>query len=236
MINNIDYVIISSDDNPLYKDFYEIVAKRWYELGFKTYFINITNTNEIIENKWGVIHKMKSVDGFSTGLQSQIVRLFVSNLIDGNILISDIDMLPLSSKYFNNLVYDLTEKNIVLCSGQPYSDVPFYPMCYILTKSKLLRSILEIEGMTFENYCKMINDTYHGAWNSDENFLYDKLKNNEGILIKKERDFEKRIDRSKWVYDINLLKNDYYIDSHLLRPLSTEIKQINNLLNELKNG
>jgi hypothetical protein len=232
----IDYVIISSDDNPLYKDFYEVVAKRWFDLGFNTYFINITNKDEIIKNKWGIIHRIKSIEKFSNGLQSQIVRLFAANLVDGNILISDIDMLPISSTYFNEQVNDLTDKNVVLCSGQPYSDVPFYPMCYVLSNSKVLKNLLEINDMTFENFCEMINEKYKGVWNSDENFLYDKLKNNEDKLVKKERDFKKRIDRSNWVYDINLLKNDYYIDSHLLRPISTEIKQINYLLNELKNG
>jgi hypothetical protein len=109
-------------------------------------------------------------------------------------------------------------------------------MCYVLSNSKVLKNLLEINDMTFENFCEMINEKYKGVWNSDENFLYDKLKNNEDKLVKKERDFKKRIDRSNWVYDINLLKNNYYIDSHLLRPISTEIKQINYLLNELKNG
>jgi hypothetical protein len=232
-MNNIDYVIISSDDNPLYKDFYGIVAKRWFELGFKTYFINITDNDEIVKNEWGVIHKIKSIDGFSTGFQSQIVRLFSPNLIDGNILISDIDMLPISSRYFNEQVSYLTNDNIVLCSGQPYSDVPFYPMCYVISNSKVLKKTLGIDNLSFEEYCKMIKEQYHLAWNSDENFLYDKLKNFQGILTKKERDFKKRIDRSSWMYDINLIKNDYYIDSHLLRPLSTEIEKINKLLNDL---
>ena len=81
----IDYVVISSDDNSLYKDFYEIVAKRWNQLGLKVYYINITNEDQMIENEYGIIHKIKSIDGFSTGFQSQIVRLFSSNLIEGNL-------------------------------------------------------------------------------------------------------------------------------------------------------
>ena len=37
----IDYVVISSDENLMYKDFYPIVARRWLDLGFKTYYVNI---------------------------------------------------------------------------------------------------------------------------------------------------------------------------------------------------
>ena len=75
----IDYVILSSDDNPLYKDFYDVVSKQWNKLGFKTYYINITNIDEIVKTEFGVIHKIKSLDFVSTGFQSQVVRLFASN-------------------------------------------------------------------------------------------------------------------------------------------------------------
>ena len=95
-MNNIDYVVISSDDNPMYKDFYPIVAKRWFDLGFKTYYVNITDEDSIEESEWGIVHKMKSLDFVSTGFQSQVVRLYCSNLVNGNILTSDIYMLPIN--------------------------------------------------------------------------------------------------------------------------------------------
>ena len=100
----IDYVVISSDDNPMYKDFYPIVSKIWNSFGLKTYFINITNENSITENEYGFVHKIKSIDNIPSSYQSQIVRLFSPNLIDGNILMSDIDMIPLNYDYFKNKV------------------------------------------------------------------------------------------------------------------------------------
>lgn len=231
----IDYVIISSDDNTTYKDFYHIVASRWNKLGFKTYYINITDTEELIKNKYGIIHKIKKLDVISTSFQSQVVRLFVSNLIkNSNILISDIDMLPINGGYFNQYLNQLTKKNVIIYSGQPYRDVPYYPMCYILSDSDNLSEILEIKGLNFSQYCKMLLEQYGDKWNCDENFVYDKLsKNQDRLIINNRNIIETRIDRSNWVYDIDKIKEGFYFDSHLLRPLEKNKKEITELLNIL---
>jgi hypothetical protein len=230
----IDYVIISSDDNPMYKDFYTIVAKRWFDLGFKTYYVNISDVDDISENEYGIIHKIKALDFVSTGFQSQVVRLFSSKFIEGNIMMSDIDMLPINKEYYNQYLNELTDDNVIIYSGQPYGDVPYYPMCYVVSNSSNFRKYLEIEDMNFFEYCKMLSDDYGQSWNTDENFMYDKFKKFKNYLVIKQRDFARRVDRGYWSYNIELLKNGYYIDSHMLRPYSYYKKQIDNILYEIK--
>jgi hypothetical protein len=236
----INYVVISSDDNPMYKDFYEIVAKRWNQFGLKVYYINITNVDEIIENEYGVIHKMKALEGFSTGFQSQIVRLFASNLIEGNILTSDIDMLPISKNYFLDRTTLTEGDKIVIYSGQPYGDVPYYQLCYVLANTKLFRECLGISDLTFYDFCKLLKDRYNEAWNSDEHFMYDEFQNHlDKLIILRDRDLSwggesKRIDRYMWMYNLDLLYNNYYIDSHMLRPYSQYKYDIDYLIKNLK--
>jgi hypothetical protein len=230
-MNNIDYVVISSDDNPMYKDFYPIVAKRWFDLGFKTYYVNITDEDSIEESEWGIVHKMKSLDFVSTGFQSQVVRLFTSTFIEARLLMSDIDMLPLNGNYFSSISKDLNDKNVIIFSGQPYGDVPYYPMCYVLSKSENFKKYLNIENLSFEHYCKKLYSKYGNAWNTDENFMYDQFENfKEQLLIRRDRDFSRRIDRGNWFYNESALKNGYYIDSHLLRPYNTHKKYIDKLV------
>ena len=214
----IDYIIISSDDNPLYKDFYPVVANKWKEFGFKTYYINITDHDEYIENEYGIIKKIKSLDFVSTGFQSQVVRLFSVNFIEGNILTSDIDMMPLNKDYYNQYNNELTEDNVIIYSGTPYGSIPYYPMCYILSHSSNLMKYLGIESMDFSEFCKILYSRYNGDQNTDEHFMYDRFQLFKDKLIIKERDYSRRIDRSGWIYDEELLKNGYYIDSHLPRP------------------
>lgn len=230
----IDYVIIASDENPTYKDFYPIVAKKWFELGYKTYYVNICDTDEILENKWGIIHNIKALDFVSTAFQSQVVRLFCSNFIEGNLLMSDIDMLPINKDYYNSYLDELTESNVIIYTGQPYTDVPYYPMCYILAHSKTLRNILSIGNLRFSDYCKMLFEKYGEAWNTDEHFMYDEFQKNKEYLIIKKRDLKRRVDRANWTYDLDLLKKGHYIDSHLLRPYEKYFQKINELINNTK--
>lgn len=231
---NIDYVIISSDDNPLYKDFYPVVAKRWFELGFKTYYVNITDKDEVLENEYGIVHRIKSVNVGSTGFQSQVVRLFTSNFVEGNLLMSDIDMLPINGDYFKQYLNELTEDNVIIYSGQPYGNVPYYPMCYVLSHSSNFKKYLNIENLKFEEYCKLLIDKYGEAWNTDENFMYDQFQTHIDKLSIKNRDFGRRVDRGNWSYNSFGLKNGYYIDSHMLRPYSQYKKYIDNLIYEIK--
>lgn len=230
----IDYVIISSDDNPMYKDFYPIVAKMWKKLGFKTYYVNITDKEEIIENEFGIVHKIKDTGFGSTGFQSQIVRLFTSKFIDGVILTSDIDMLPINGEYFSSYVKELNSENVIIYSGQPYGSVPYYPMCYVLSHTSNFRKYLDLEDLSFEQYCSLLLNKYGQAWNTDEHFMYDKFETHKDKLLIKTRDFSRRIDRGNWQYDLNLLENDYYIDSHLLRPYSNYKNLIDKLICQTK--
>lgn len=225
-MNNIDFVIISSNDDPMYKDFYPIVAKRWYEMGFKTYYINITDCDEIITNEYGIIHKMKAIEGINTGFQSQVVRVFASNFFEGNMLTSDIDMFPINREYYTQYNHELTYDNVIAFTGLH----PYYPMCYVLSHTRNFRKYLDIENLNFNDYCQMLLKEYGEKWNTDEHFMFDKLQQNLDKIILKERDLSRRIDRSMWTFDLRLLQKGYYIDSHMLRPYSQYKKYIDELI------
>jgi hypothetical protein len=234
-MKKIDFVIISSDENKIYKDFYPLVSKQWFKMGIKTYYLLISDENSIIENEYGVIQKIKKLDFVSTGFQSQVVRLYASTIInDSNILISDIDMMPINKDFFTEKLTNLTNENVILYSGQPYSDVPFYPMCYVLSNSNNLKEVLGIGDLSFFDFCKKLISEYGEKWNCDENFLYDKLQENKDKILLYTRHFSDRIDRGNWNYNIEKLKMGGYVDSHLLRPLESnyvEIKKLIDLIN-----
>jgi len=229
-----DYVIISSDDNPLYKDFYPIVAQRWKDLGYKTYYLNITDNTSIDCNEYGVVHKIKKVEFIPTSFQSQVIRLFSSNFINGNLLMSDIDMLPISKDYFNKYDNELENNNIILYSGQPYGVNPYYPMCYVLGHSTTLKKYLNIDKISFEEYCKVLSEKIGIKWNTDEHFMYESLQPYKQFLRIKQRDFTRRINRPDWIYDTEKLSQGFYIDSHMLRPYSMYKDKIDKLISDIK--
>ena len=168
----IDYVVISSDDNPMYKDFYEVVSKKWNEFGLKTYFINITNENEIIHNEYGIIHKIKAVDGVPSSYQSQIVRLFCANLVEGNLLMSDIDMIPLNKNYYQN--EEINENDFIIYSSD-WEDVNNIPMCYVAGYGHVFDLIFET-NCSFSSFVNTLHKRGHG-WGGDQEYLSHKILN-----------------------------------------------------------
>jgi hypothetical protein len=206
-------------------------------LGYKVFYINITdNDTEIIENNYGLIKNIKSLEGIDTGFQSQVVRLYSSVLLKNkNLLMSDIDMMPLNGDYFRDKSDNIQDNKLLFYSGQPYANVPYFPMCYILGKGCLISELLEIEDSYTHFILKMCRYS-NMDWNTDEKYIYntimkfDRLKKCE---ILRDRDYNRRINRSgdDWDrYDKELLKNGYFIDSHLLRPYNEFKEKINMLI------
>jgi hypothetical protein len=98
----IDYVVVGSNKDPMYLDFWPIISKVWKEVFNITPVLGLI-CNESVdfqEDKFGLIKKFKTVDGIESGFQSQIVRFSLINHLSGIILLSDIDMLPISKNYF----------------------------------------------------------------------------------------------------------------------------------------
>lgn len=238
----IDYVIVSSNNNPFYLDFWPIISKIWKEKFKITPVLGlICDENSNFENsEYGLIKKFKSIEGIDEGFQSQIVRLFLPKELNGYCLISDIDMIPLSIKYFEECASYLTEDNIVIYS----SDNPEclknkeYPMCYFSSHSESFKKIfdLNLEWPSFVDLMKTRNQ----GWFTDQRYLYEKVneyKNNTNKVILLNRGWSgmanKRIDRSSWSYDPIKVSEGYYIDCHSLRPYTNHKIEIDKLIKNL---
>lgn len=238
----VDYVIVSSNNNPYYLDFWPIISKVWKEKFKITPVLGLISDedSELENSEFGLIKKYKSVEGIDEGLQSQIVRLYLPKELDGYCLISDIDMIPLSPQYFDDCATHLTKDNIVIYS----SDNPEclknneYPMCYVSSHSESFKKIfeLDLDWVSFVNLLKKRNQ----GWSTDQKYLYEKVneyKNDTNKVVLLNRGWSnianKRIDRATWNYDPNKVSEGYYIDSHSLRPYSQYSNQINKLIESI---
>jgi len=240
---NIDYVVIGSDENPLYLDFWPIISKVWKEK------INITpvlgliceEESDLIKSEYGFIKKFKKINNINSGLQSQIVRPFLTKFLNGYSLISDIDMLPLSKKYFFENAQKINKENIIIYSSDNLECMQneMYPMCYILAHTDTYKKIFDLH-LNWENFCSLLSSRNQG-WFTDQKYLYEKInkfQKNGNEVIALSRGWKngmalKRIDRAFWSYYPDKLKEEYYIDSHLLRPLSEHKESIDFVINNI---
>ena len=236
----IDYVIVSSNNNPYYLDFWPVISKVWKEKFNITPVLGLISDEDsgFEESEYGLVKKFKSIDGIDTGLQSQIVRLFMTKELNGYCLISDIDIIPLSVNYFENCASYLTETNIVVYSSDHSECLRNneYPMCYVSAHSESFKNIfnLDIDWVSFVNLMKSRNQ----GWSTDQKYLFEKIndfKKNTNDVILLDRGWSgidnKRVDRAYWSYDPIKVSEGYYIDSHSLRPYSEYSEEINKLIN-----
>ena len=233
----IDYVLMGSNSNPLYLDFWPIVSKVWREVFNITPVLGLITEDEfdLYDDGNGLIIKLKTIEGYDDGLLSQLVRLYLPKFLKGNCLISDIDMIPLSKKYFINSIKEFNDDDLLIMSSHHEQTVNInqYPMCYVIGNNEVFSEIFNL-NLDWESFIKQIPNN---GWFTDQIFLYEQIKKSNYNKCKfPYREFlgdSKRIDRINWVYDENKVKEDYYIDSHLLRPFNDNENEINKLINLL---
>jgi hypothetical protein len=236
----IDYVIIASNENPYYLDFWPIISKVWKEKFNITPVLGLISdeNSDFEESEYGIVKKFKSVNGVDTGLQSQIVRLFLPKLLNGYCLISDIDIIPLSIKYFEDCASYLTENNIVIYSSDHKECLNNneYPMCYVSSHSESFKNIFKLD-LDWESFVRLMKNKNQG-WSTDQKYLFEKVneynsQTNNVVLLKRGWSLSKRIDRGDWNYDPIKVSEGFYIDSHSLRPYIQYSEEINKLINLL---
>ena len=107
----IDTVILSSNDNPNYIQFWPIVSEAWNLMGVEP--ILIYTGEQKLNLKGNVINFFsKNMD---SSFVAQNIRILYPSLLDGNIcLVSDIDNLPLSKKYFVDSVLSYNDDSFII--------------------------------------------------------------------------------------------------------------------------
>ncbi len=224
----IDRAIVASDENPLYIQFWPVVAESWSLLGIKPTLFLISNDMPIDESVGDVV-RVKPIDGIPTSLQAQCVRLLAPTMFPDEVsVISDIDMMPLSRWYFVDQIVDIESDNFTIFSSDAYDNIPnhpCFPMCY---NAALGHVFSEIFGYTMQEYEHAIKEWHslgHG-WTTDERVLFASLKSwekyNKKCTLLRKGDTPLaatgRVDRANMQFDPQAMAQHRYIDFHMVRP------------------
>jgi hypothetical protein len=248
----IDYVIVSTDNNELYDGYWEIIKEAWIKIVGATPILVSVGDNDFFEKYSDhILIGYKKVEGIETSFQSQIARIFATSLYDDKtFLISDLDMIPLSKSYFVDNANEVNDDSILIYTSDAYgyNNQIRYPMCYNLAKGKTFKEILDI-NKSFEEFVKdlkLLNLSWdYPLWDTDELYIgkcinkFEQINSNR--IVKLQRGFRegyatKRIDRDYWFnvnYDFKKISEEYYIDSHLLRPYKQHKIEIDRLISHL---
>jgi len=196
---------------------------------------------------------MDIVEDIPISTQTQCSRIWYSGMCEEDIVITtDIDMLPLSTKYFVDLIDDIDDNKYIHLN--PLNNNTYFPVCYNVGKSTIMKDIFNIDDDWEVFMRKLIHwshrdecvDSYGVGklWSLDEtwsSYCINNYNHKDNIIPipRKNGVNGYRIDRPNWVYDINLICEDYYYDAHCAKykdsideiveySLSNNIKEITN--------
>lgn len=220
-------IIFSTDTNPLYSQFKEPISKAWINLGFEPVCLSLDESNCFADP-----------EKIPLGNQAQIIRVLYPSLFPNEkFIVSDIDMLPLNSEYFNLISQEVTDtKTLVNASADAYPQFQEkFPMCYYAGYGEVFSEITGIKSK--DDIGRVMTEWFAkgNGWNTDEVCFFQNLKaalpksNLTVKLFKRgwtQGRAHSRIDRDIWHYDSEALSQHKYIDSHLLRPFDRNIEYL----------
>lgn len=230
----IDKVILSCTDDS-YFDFYKIVSLAWEQIGIETVLFLITDSNKKRDKV--INFNVKNIDKV---FLSQNIRLLAPALFpDSTCLISDIDMMPMSERYFQDNIKKFSEEKFILYRNKATKDT-MYPICYNAAKGNLWGKIFSV------NNIKDIEDKL-SHWNSEQSkinernwyfdqiilkkYLDDYFKNNNKDFIKLEDQDTGwlRLNRTDLGYSFKKFYNPNlkYTDFHMPVPYSRNKRIVN---------
>jgi len=231
-------VILSTDQNPFYTEFWPIVAPIWNEMGFKPTLALIAENDADIDTSLGDVIRFSPLPDIPHSLQAQTIRLLLPILFpDEGCLISDIDMIPISRNYFLDGAAVCPEDGFLVYRDRAEGCIGSrYPMCYVAAKGSVFASLFQISNR--DQIPQLIhlwaNRGY--GWNTDELILYSSVNQWEkrgGHVVRLGHETFGRLDRGNWKIDFESLDLSQYIDCHCPRPYSAYRDSIDLLVNQV---
>lgn len=255
----IDKIIFSCDGAyyPFWEPISEVVSKV-LKVKPVLFFINDHEETDFYESNYGLVKKIKTIDGISSALLGQIYRLYGTKFFQNEVcLISDIDMILFNNKWLeNHLTPIINEDSLVLLNSDAYdssrpeclNSKTRFPMCYLVGKGKIFNKIVNLDR-SFEDFAKEIH-SINAGFDSDEIFFSSKfIEHKDEIeyhLIKRGYSstyfapgrIEKHMfyntdikDQITLMYKLNIMGKinyDSFIDCHIPRGYSSILEKIKN--------
>ena len=235
----LDRVILSTDTNKMYFDFWPIVAPVWQKLvQVKPTLALIAKADVQIDESLGDIIRFEPLPDVPDWFYAQVVRLLLPAYYANDVcLIADIDMLPLNRNYFEQSVFFITDpESLIIFRDKSAPDR--YPMCYIAAQGRTFKELFNLESL--DQIPNRVTEWFKLGldWYTDETILYRAITNwskyqthvaKLGYGDEQETD---RICRSKWQYDLDTLHSGGYVDAHLPRPYCKHIAEIEQLVRD----
>ena len=139
-------VILSSNNDPKYIQFWPVVAPVWQKMGLRPTLMLVADDNCVVDESLGDVIRFSPLPDFSESLQAQAIRLLAPALFPNDgCLISDIDMIPISRSYFMDGALPCPPSAFLVYRDRAHgAEYPRWPMCYVAARGDVFASIFGV--------------------------------------------------------------------------------------------
>lgn len=231
-------VILSTNHDPTYIQFWPIVAPLWEAMGLRPTLILVAGEDCAIDTSLGDVIRFPPVPDLTEALQTQALRLLVPTLFpEDGCLIADIDMLPISRSYFFEGANPSPTTAFLVYRDRAYQDAK-WPMCYVAAPGYVFRWIFGVSHIA--EFAPLLRKwaALGLGWNTDEFVMYAYVTEWEkkgGLVFRLGQGVAPRLDRNCWERQMNFLKTGrldvgMFIDCHCPRPYSSYRESIDSVI------
>ena len=258
----LDRVILSSDDNLKFIEFWPLVAEAWRKLFEVDVWLAVVSwcygkaaLRKLKEH--GYVEVYAPIEGIPIANQAKIARYHLASIWNDAsvVMTNDIDLLPLQSAYVHDLLHQRPPGHLLTVGAELYTgpEKGKFTAGYLTAESSVWSKLVNplhlawpafiksFVGMSEIDYKEDISRTVHHEEPdtfSDESLLRALLKMNPVPVIYARRGFEpytaRALCRSDWKLDPGKLKNNEYVEAHLPRPWHDHVDKIKPLAEYLK--
>lgn len=254
----IDIVLTACNDNSYYYNLYPYVYKVWkkrFNLDLHMIFIydkDIDSLPEVLAPYKNFIIIFKPIPNMNTCYIAQLIRILYPCLIPNvNILITDVDIIPISNNYFIEPIKDISNDKFITWTDR-YSEKKMYAICYNLANTSTWKKIFNIHKINDINnfLISKYNPDYTGqkncpGWYTDQLVLFEYLNNHSDNLIVLQDNligYNRLNGKSESaLQNIKTNKKDFlekiltYSDFHIIRNYHKNINLLNDIFNKIIN-
>jgi len=180
----INQVITASDLTKHYIQLLPMVDRLWSQMGLKCYFILVAP--EIPENLkvyQDRIILFRPLPGVHTSYIAQVIRILYPCLLPGSTLTTDIDIFPISHKYYVQSIGKIPEDHFVTYTDR-YISQKMLAICYNVAHQNTWQEIFRINSIEdiIQKLVSWYNVNYNGTkncpgWFTDQQKLYEHVIN-----------------------------------------------------------
>jgi hypothetical protein len=248
----LDLCLIASDLNETYYGLFPFVKDAWNNIiGIPVKLILIADfIPTSLQNYSDDIILFKPIQNIHTAFIAQNIRLLFPSLIkDKNIIISDMDIIPLKKTYFIDSIINIHDNFIIYRDA--YIKQNMYAMCYCAGHTNDWYKLFNInnEHDIINTLKEWYNNSFNGqkncdGWFTDQLKLFKHINNtNINFTVLKDCDIGyKRLDKRDKDYIVKNtaeiytnIKNGLYSDFHVIRPYYKYISLIKQIIKFAKN-